>query len=456
MDSTTLPARLAAQYVRMSTDHQRYSIEIQTRAIADYAALNGFKVIRTYEDRGRSGLNIEGRAGLTRLLHDIQAGSADFTAILVFDVSRWGRFQDLDESAHYEYLCRRAGVDVFYCSEPFYNDLSLSTSIMKLIKRAMAGEYSRELSSKTFAAHVRGALNGYHQGGRANFGLRRCLLDENGNVVLTLKAGQRKALAGGNVILVPGSRQEVAIVKRIFYLFVDERYSVQRISNVLNSEFSRSSPLSNWNTFRVRNILRNEQYTGRTVYGRTSSRLKTKRTSVPRDLWTTGPSPCTSIIDRETFDKAARFLSSSRQVYSDQFMLSGLKALAVRNGFITNNLIAAAPEVASPATYVKRFGSVTRACLLANCPPPRRRGLPPRQEPRVPSIATLVGDSCKRLERLFGTAGLHSRMHVVSPSSTVVVGVVCATSFLSPNGKMHWRCMLGSGPNKAGVERLAA
>jgi hypothetical protein len=32
--------------------------------------------------------------------------------ILVLDVSRWGRFQDIDESAYYEFLCRRAGMQV--------------------------------------------------------------------------------------------------------------------------------------------------------------------------------------------------------------------------------------------------------------------------------------------------------------------------------------------------------
>jgi DNA invertase Pin-like site-specific DNA recombinase len=40
--------------------------------------------------------------GLMQLIKDVQSGSAEFAHILVFDVSRWGRFQDVDESAHYE------------------------------------------------------------------------------------------------------------------------------------------------------------------------------------------------------------------------------------------------------------------------------------------------------------------------------------------------------------------
>jgi len=47
----------AAQYVRMSTDYQRYSIENQAAVIAAYAQAHGFTIVRTYRDEGESGLN---------------------------------------------------------------------------------------------------------------------------------------------------------------------------------------------------------------------------------------------------------------------------------------------------------------------------------------------------------------------------------------------------------------
>src|SRR5262245_31076848 len=93
----------AAQYVRMSTDYQKYSIENQAAVIAAYAQLHKLTIIRTYRDKGESGLNIKNRAGLTQLLDDVRSGIADFGHVLVFDVSRWGRFQDIDESAYYEF-----------------------------------------------------------------------------------------------------------------------------------------------------------------------------------------------------------------------------------------------------------------------------------------------------------------------------------------------------------------
>jgi len=96
----------AAQYVRMSTDYQRYSIQNQAAAIAAYAQQKNLTIVRTYVDEGRSGLRIKGRAGLIELIDDVQSGRAEFDHILVYDVSRWGRFQDVDKSAHYEFVCK--------------------------------------------------------------------------------------------------------------------------------------------------------------------------------------------------------------------------------------------------------------------------------------------------------------------------------------------------------------
>ncbi|MFM0306041.1 recombinase family protein, partial [Paraburkholderia sediminicola] len=119
---TSLAGRLAAQYVRMSTDYQQYSTENQKLAIAEFAAIQGVSIVATYEDTGKSGVTLKGRPGLLQLLQDAQAPTHAFSLVLVYDVSRWGRFQDTDESAHYEYLCRQAGVQVVYCAETFSYD----------------------------------------------------------------------------------------------------------------------------------------------------------------------------------------------------------------------------------------------------------------------------------------------------------------------------------------------
>jgi DNA invertase Pin-like site-specific DNA recombinase len=126
------------------------------------------EIVRTYTDAGRSGLSLQNRDALQRLIREVETKEPDFEAILVYDLSRWGRFQDTDESAYYEFLCKEAGILVHYCAEQFENDGSLSATIIKGMKRAMAGEYSRELLTKVFAGQCRLITLGFRQGGNAS------------------------------------------------------------------------------------------------------------------------------------------------------------------------------------------------------------------------------------------------------------------------------------------------
>ncbi len=103
-------------------------------------------------------------------MSDVENNRADFSALLVYDVSRWGRFQDVDESAYYEYVLKRAGTRVHYCAEQFENDGSMSSSVLKTLKRSMAAEYSRELSVKVFSGQCRLIELGFHQGQPAGYG----------------------------------------------------------------------------------------------------------------------------------------------------------------------------------------------------------------------------------------------------------------------------------------------
>jgi DNA invertase Pin-like site-specific DNA recombinase len=147
----------AAESVRISTEHQKYSTENQGEAIREYAAQRGLEIVRTYADAGKSGLSLDGRDVLKQLIDDVQSGRADFQTILVYDVSRWGRFQDVDGSAYYEYICKRAGFAV-----QFENDGSPVSTIVKGVKRAMAGEYNAledatrsALTSMMFVQHAK-------------------------------------------------------------------------------------------------------------------------------------------------------------------------------------------------------------------------------------------------------------------------------------------------------------
>lgn len=226
--------RRAAEYVRMSTEHQQYSTENQRQVIQDYAMSRGMSIVRTYTDAGKSGLRIDGRNALKQLIKDVESGEADFSVILVYDVSRWGRFQDADESAYYEYICRRAKIEVHYCAEQFENDGSPISTIVKGVKRAMAGEYSRELSAKVFIGQCRLIELGFRQGGAPGFGLRRMLCDVTGHRKGVLERGEQKSIQTDRVILVPGPQEEVEIVRWMYRMFVEERIVESKLARMLN------------------------------------------------------------------------------------------------------------------------------------------------------------------------------------------------------------------------------
>ena len=214
------PIRVA-EYVRMSTDHQKYSTENQAKAIRQYAESHNMEIVRTYADKGKSGLRIEGRDALQQLIEDVKAGTAEFEIILVYDISRWGRFQDADEGAYYEHVCHRAGVAVVFCAEQFSNDGSPVATIIKGVKRAMAGEYSRELSVKVFAGQCRLIEMGFRQGGIAGYGLRRMRVNQYGDPQGILDFGEHKSLQTDRVILVPGPDDEIQTVRWIYREFID-------------------------------------------------------------------------------------------------------------------------------------------------------------------------------------------------------------------------------------------
>lgn len=354
----------AAQYLRMSTEHQQYSLENQSAPIRNYAESHSFEVVRTYSDAAKSGIVLKRRQGLRQLLQDVVGGTAPYRAILVYDVSRWGRFQDTDESAHYEFLCKSAGVPVHYCAETFANDGSLPSLIMKALKRTMAGEYSRELGVKVLDGQRRLARLGFKQGGRPGYGLRRLLVSPEGLPKQLLADGERKSIATDRVILVPGPTYEVQVVRDIYQELISEGLTVYGIATELKRKGVRYTGYSNWDYQAVFGILTHPKYVGCHVYGRTSCRLYTPSVKVPKSDWILTHRAFEAVVNEATFLAAQRILIARTFNKSDEEVLDKLKSLLTREGRLSLQLIKNSPDVPSPSTYRLRFGSLRRAYEL--------------------------------------------------------------------------------------------
>jgi DNA invertase Pin-like site-specific DNA recombinase len=351
----------AAEYVRMSTDHQQYSTQNQTDKIREYADQHGIEIVRTYADEGRSGLNIDGRDALQRLISDVQSGDTNFQIILVYDVSRWGCFQDPDEAAYYEHICRRKGIMVEYVAEPFDNDGSGVSTIVKGVKRVMAGEYSRELSTKVFAGQCRLIELGYRQGGPAGYGLRRKLIDQSGAPKADLVRGEHKSLQTDRVILVPGPEDEQRIVNLVYQWFINESLSESAIAGRLNGMKVRTDLDRPWTRSTVQEVLTNEKYIGNNIYNRTSFKLKKERTVNPPELWIRKDGAFDPIVPPEMFYTVQGIMRERARRYTDEELIERLRDLYQKHGYLSGLIINETESMPSAAVYAHRFDSLIRA-----------------------------------------------------------------------------------------------
>jgi DNA invertase Pin-like site-specific DNA recombinase len=428
----------AAQYLRMSTDLQRYSLENQSAVIQEYASQHGFAVTHTYQDAG-SGLDLKRRSGLSQLLHDA-VQTPPYEVILVYDVSRWGRFLDVDEAAHYEFICKSAGVPVHYCAELFENDGSMQSIVVKSLKRMMAGEYIRELSVKVYEGSKRMSQRGFSTGGTAGYGLRRMLVSATNEPKHELRLGQRKSLKEDRVIFVHGSDEEVACVREIFHLFTKELQTPGKIARELNRRGIRYNGYKHqrWDFYAVDRILRNPKYAGCSVYGKSTQRLRTRFVKLPPQFWIRTPRVWSPIVDTATFNLAERRFASQPRNKPDDQLLDELRALLHKNGELTGSLLKSSYHCPPNRSYAHRFGTLTEAFALAGYEGPRlastktRRRLRAMRDKLLQQIVTMDQRNVSATQE---PRGVPSRLQL---RNSEVVDLRLCRSYTVKKGDLRW------------------
>lgn len=444
-DVRTTPSIRAAEYVRMSTEHQKYSTENQSDAIRAYAEARGIEIVKTYADEGKSGLKIEGRDALKRLIDDVQNRNIDFETILVYDVSRWGRFQDADESAYYEYLCKRAGISVQYCAEQFENDGSPVATIVKGVKRAMAGEYSRELSAKVFAGQCRLIELGFRQGGAPGFGIRRSLVSDAGAIKSMLERGEQKSLQTDRVILVPGPPNEIEIVRWIYRAFVEHGKTERQIAWDLNFRGLKTDLGRHWTRGTVHQVLINEKYIGNNVWNHVSFKLKKKLVRNPPEMWVRSDHAFDPIVDESLFYAAQAVIRQRSRRATDDEMLAALTKLLEATGHLSGLIIDEAEGTPSSSAYLSRFGSLIRAYQLIGYAPDRDyRYLEINRVFRTlyPSI---MSDTLTGIRRAGGHVEERRNASLFSINGEFTASIVLARCRESLAGFKRWKVRLDTG-----------
>lgn len=363
--------RPAAAYVRMSTEHQKYSIDNQMESIRAYAAGNGMEIIRTYADEGKSGMQAKGRDAFQQMIRTVEDGNADFSVIIVYDHSRWGRFQRPHEAEHYAWLCLDASVEVHFCAAGYPNDAGPYAALIWSINSLQASDYSRGLSKKVFAGQCRLIRLGYRQGGPPGYGLRRVLVNGDGAVKCELQRGERKSLQTDRVILRPGPADEVRRIRWIYDQFIRHGQTESKIAVALNAKGILTDFGRAWSSGAVHQILTNEKYIGNNVYNRTSGKLTEKRHMNAPEDWVRAEAAFVPVIPKDTFFEAQQIIAERNQHYSDADLLAMLSGLLQRHGMLSGIIIDEADDMPPASAYQSRFGSLIRAYELVGFRPDR-------------------------------------------------------------------------------------
>jgi DNA invertase Pin-like site-specific DNA recombinase len=354
----------AGRYLRMSTDIQDLSIEIQDKVLTAFELAHGITTVATYEDRGRSGLEITKRSGLRKLLRDVASPRCPFTIVLVYDVARWGRFEDIDAPAYYEYHCRMNGVDVLYVNEKFDNldPTSPVTAIYKQIQRIGAADESRKLSVRCSAGHREVMHRGFQMGWIPCIGISRITVSKSG-VQRILPRGDRKPHQTDRIKWVPGPDEEVALVKRIFTTYATTDITMKGIVNMLRDEgaTARGRPFTEQMIYA---LLRSEAFIGNFVWGRVDHRtLKARVADDPaykRSIGVIEP-----IVDPLVWNLAQQKRARSKPPIRarEQLLRELAEALGQKPDLTSNDLTGYG--CATVKAYMNAFGSFTEALRLA-------------------------------------------------------------------------------------------
>ena len=428
----------AAQYVRMSTDHQKYSTEHQATALQQYAARRGLQIVRTYADEGKSGLRLDGRDALKQLIDDVQNKKADFKTILVYDISRWGRFQDADESAYYEYICKSAGINVQYCAEQFENDGSPVSTIVKGVKRAMAGEYSRELSVKVFAGQCRLIELGFRQGGPPGYGLRRSLVDEAGRSKGSLARGEQKSIQTDRVVLVAGPQEETENVRWAYRTFVNDGKSEREIACILNERGILTDFDRPWTRGSVHQLLINEKYIGNNVWNRASFKLKKKRVHNDPEMWLRAEGAFDSIVERPLFNAAQAIIRDRSHKLSDDSMIAALQQLLQDEGYLSGLIIDEAENLPSSSAFQSRFGSLLRAYQLVGFTPERDYRYIEINRSLRRIYPDLIARVVKGIEHIGGIVSQNPATDLLTVNGEFSASVVLVRCHTTAAGSLRW------------------
>lgn len=288
----------AASYLRRSTDRQQQSIDDQRAAIERFAEIEGYVIVAEFVDDAISGATTSARKAFLEMVEVAQKPDREWDTILVFDVSRFGR-TDSDESGYYRHLLTSADVDIKYTADGLVG--GEADEWLLPIKQVVAHKYVQDLSKLTIRGQVSRASKGRWAGGRPPFAFDLKYYDSSDeplHVVRYLATGEREirtpdgatvtrmipmgeplpSAGNSRVQLVPGDPDRVAVLQRIFGMYLDESLGLSAVAARLNAEGvpapgrprRTGATTAKWSMTTIRDIIKNPAYKGCVAWNRRS------------------------------------------------------------------------------------------------------------------------------------------------------------------------------------------
>jgi hypothetical protein len=137
-----------AYYRHSALDPHENSIRNQRERVRRWADDSQIKIIHEFVDAGKSGLNAEGRPAFTEMMEEWVKNRSDFLYVICLDLSRWGRFRDIDLSAHYIAECLKYGKQVNFIETAEFTEDDPLYPVYVDFERLRAAQVSRELSDR--------------------------------------------------------------------------------------------------------------------------------------------------------------------------------------------------------------------------------------------------------------------------------------------------------------------
>jgi len=312
---------------------------------------------------------------------------------------------------------------------------------LKNIKRVMAGEYSRELSTKVFDGQCRAAKLGYWMGGPAPYGYRRQLFGADGKPKGILQPGEQMALQGGHIVLIPGPKSEQRVVKRIFKSFAIDGKTRTQIAADLNADGILNARGRSWTMLTVHNILKNEAYIGHGIYARKSTKVGTKGVvRNPPEDWVRHNNAFEAVIEPGIFALAQKGIAERQHRLSNQELLDRLSGLLRKKKHLSVKIMSAAKGMPSPSCYTLRFGSLGKAYERVGFTPDPKYDYQKLKAKVESAIGAVAEEVVSNIGRLGGSVNYFPELQLLTINSKLTVAIGVATAVADGRfGPKRWQ-----------------